>query len=41
MVQGYDRSVESAAEILTWLEQHFDINRAMAQAIRELIEAGG
>jgi hypothetical protein len=41
MVQGYERSVESAAAILTWLEQHFDINRAMAQAIRELIEAGG
>jgi len=40
MVQGYDRSVESAAAILTWLEQHFEINAALARAIRQLIEAG-
>lgn len=38
MVQGYERSVESAAAILTWLEQHFEINAAMAHAIRQLIE---
>ncbi len=37
MVQGYDRSVESAAAILTWLEQHFEINAALARAIRDLI----
>lgn len=35
MVQGYDRSLESAAAILNWLERHFEINRAMAQAIRD------
>jgi lincosamide nucleotidyltransferase len=37
-VQGYDRSPQSAAAILNWLEQHFDINVAMAQAIRQLID---
>jgi hypothetical protein len=37
-VQGYDRSLQSAAAILNWLEQHFDINAAMAQAIRQLID---
>jgi hypothetical protein len=36
-IQGYDRSPESAAAILNWLEQHFDINAAMARAIRQLI----
>jgi hypothetical protein len=33
-VQGYERSCESAQAILEFLEQHFDINRAMAAAIR-------
>ncbi|MBI5566530.1 MAG: hypothetical protein HY870_16640 [Chloroflexi bacterium] len=37
-VQGYDRSLQSAAAILNWLEQHFEINAAMAQAIRQLID---
>jgi len=37
MVQGYDRSPESAAAILNWLERSFDINAAMARAIRQLI----
>jgi hypothetical protein len=36
-VPGYDRSPQSAAAILTWLEQHFDVNPAMARAIHELI----
>ena len=39
-VQGYDRSPQSAAAILNWLELHFDINGAMAQAIRQLIDSG-
>lgn len=37
-VPGYDRSVEAAAAILTYLETHFAVNPAMAQAIRRLIE---
>lgn len=37
-VQGYDRSCESALAILAFLEQHFAINRAMADAIRKLGE---
>lgn len=41
MVQGYERSPESAEAILSWLEQHFEINAAMAQAIRQLINSGG
>jgi len=36
-VPGYDRSVESAAAILAYLEAHFPINAAMAQAIRNLM----
>ena len=40
-VQGYDRSLQSAAAILNWLDQHFDINAAMAQAIRQLIAGEG
>lgn len=35
-VQGYERSRESAAAILAFLEQHFDVNPAMSRAIREL-----
>ncbi len=37
-IQGYERSVESAQAILEWLEGHFDVNRAMAGAIRQLLE---
>ncbi len=35
-VQGYDRNRESARAILEFLEQHFEVNPAMAAAIREL-----
>jgi hypothetical protein len=35
-VQGYERSCESALAILGFLEQHFDVNQAIAAAIREL-----
>ncbi len=35
-VQGYERSCESAQAILKFLEQHFEINQAMAEAIRQL-----
>jgi hypothetical protein len=34
-VQGYEHSRESAQAILAFLEQHFDVNPAMAAAIRE------
>ena len=36
--QGYQRSRESAAAILGFLEAHFAVNPAMARAIRELCE---
>jgi lincosamide nucleotidyltransferase B/F len=35
-IQGYERSCESAQAILRYLERHFDINPAMADAIRQL-----
>lgn len=35
-VQGYERSCESAQAILGYLERNFDINPAMADAIRQL-----
>jgi hypothetical protein len=35
-IQGYEQSRESAAAILDFMERHFDINPAMAQAIRRL-----
>lgn len=35
-VQGYDRSGESAAAILRFLEEHFPVNQAIAGAIRQL-----
>jgi len=35
-VQGYDRSPESALAILLFLEQHFEVNPAIAAAIRQL-----
>ncbi len=34
-MQGYDRNRESALAILTFLEQHFEVDRAIAAAIRE------
>lgn len=37
-VQGYDRSVESAREILAWLEAHFEVNAAMRDAILSLCD---
>ena len=37
-MQGYNRSAESAMAILAVLEQHFEVNPAMAAAIRELAE---
>ena len=35
-VQGYERSPESALAILTFLEAHFEVNRALAGHIRAL-----
>lgn len=35
-VQGYNRSIESARAILTFLDEHFDVNPAMKQAILKL-----
>ena len=35
-IQGYDRSRESARAILQFLDQHFEINAAMKQAILDL-----
>jgi hypothetical protein len=34
--QGYLRSLQSAREILAFLEEHFPVNQAMAQAILDL-----
>jgi hypothetical protein len=39
-VQGYGRSRESARAILEYLEQHFEVNPAMAEAIRGLCGDG-
>ena len=36
-VQGYDNCRESARCILEFLEQHFEVNRSMADAVRELL----
>jgi hypothetical protein len=38
--QGYERSPESALAILEFLERHFEVNPAMATAIRDLVEPG-
>ena len=35
-VQGYERNRESALAILSFLEEHFEVNKAMADAIRKL-----
>lgn len=37
-MQGYDRNRESALAILAFLEQHFEVNRAITTAIREFCE---
>jgi hypothetical protein len=37
-MRGYERSRESALAILAFLERHFEVNRAMASAIRRLCE---
>lgn len=34
--QGYERNRESALAILSFLERHFEVNTAMADAVREL-----
>lgn len=34
--QGYERNREAALAILSFLERHFEINKAMADAVREL-----
>ncbi|WP_295580123.1 hypothetical protein [uncultured Lamprocystis sp.] len=39
-IQGYDRSCESAQALLAFLERHFDVNQAMAEAIRALCDSG-
>lgn len=36
LVQGYDRTPESAREILGYLASHFDVDPAMAESIRRL-----
>jgi hypothetical protein len=38
-VQGYERTPESAAAILIFLERHFAVNPALAAAIRQLCDA--
>lgn len=38
-VPGYERTPESAREILAFLEEHFDINPAMASRVRVMIDA--
>ena len=35
-VQGYERNRESALAILAFLEEHFEVNPAIAEAIRQL-----
>jgi len=37
-MQGYEKNHESALAILTFLERHFEVNEAIAKAIRKLCE---
>jgi hypothetical protein len=37
-VQGYERNRESALAILSFLEEHFEVNTAIADAVRKLCE---
>lgn len=36
--QGYERNAESALAILSFLERHFAVNKAMADAVRQLCD---
>lgn len=36
-VQGYERTPESALALVNWLEQHFAVNNAIVQMIRDLV----
>jgi len=38
-MQGYDRNIESARALLSFLEQHFTVNAAIREAILALCEA--
>ncbi|MEM9774905.1 MAG: hypothetical protein AAF902_10010 [Chloroflexota bacterium] len=38
MTQGYTHNTESAVAILSFLDNHFDLNQKMVQAIRELCD---
>jgi lincosamide nucleotidyltransferase B/F len=35
-MQGYEKNREAALAILTFLDEHFEVNKALAKAIREL-----
>ena len=37
-LQGYERNRESTLAILSFLERHFEVNEAMAKAVRQLCE---
>lgn len=37
MVAGYERNAESATAVLGWLDEHFDVDSAIAEAIRALL----
>jgi hypothetical protein len=37
-IQGYERTPESALALVSWLEQHFAVNSAIVQMIRETIK---
>jgi lincosamide nucleotidyltransferase B/F len=37
-IQGYERTPSSALALLAWLEKHFDVNIALAQAIRDEVK---
>jgi hypothetical protein len=37
-MQGYEKNCESALAILTFLDEHFEVNKALAKAIRELCD---
>jgi hypothetical protein len=35
-IQGYEHNIKSARAILEFLERHFEVNQAIAKAIRQL-----
>jgi hypothetical protein len=39
LVQGYERLEQSLAKILAFAEENFEVNRSMAQSIRELLNS--